>query len=252
MAIHKSNGGGRKNLTFISLVERTNKHMSAAEIEKDPEHKAPGFLYREADTGSYALADKLTGFVVSVKTGTDSYTPAGGQPEVYPIATVRLSDNESVKVRLDQNLGRTVIGLLAANALSHGDGAIDIYVNHIRAGGRIGDGPAFDKDKSFINVKPMGADTTEKFKPIYAGDDGQILVDAEGKPAPLPKADIVRFQGKDRYDWEKINNIAVNTARGLEGFYKDKEASAHNQGAAPAHDDPIDLDAAAAAAAPRA
>jgi len=255
MAITKS-GGERKNLIFITLVERTNKHMSAAEVEKNPELKSAGFLYKD-ENGRQELARQLSGSVISVKAGTDTYAPAGQPSVTYPIATVRLSDGESIKIRLDQQLGRTVIGLLAANALSHGDGPIDIYVSQIRAGERIGDGQPFDKDKSFINVKPMGATTAEKIKPIYAGADGNIMMEGEGDaavPAGLPKAKTVRFQGKDQLDWEEVNNIAVYTAAGLEHFYKQKDARAHNENHAPAGDadaDDIDPSEAAAAAAPR-
>ena len=247
MAITKSNSGERKNLIFISLVERTNKHLSEADIAKNPDLKFAGFLYKN-ENGQQELARQLSGSVVSVKVGTDSY-----QNVEYPIATVRLSDGESIKIRLDQQLGRNVVGLLAANALSHGDQPVDIYVNQVRAGEKIGEGQPFDKDKSFINVKPMGGATGDKFKPIYAGADGQILMDGD-KPAGLPKAKTVRFQGKDQLDWEEVNNIAVYTAKGLEGFYKDKDAQAHNQNDAPAGDhenDSIDPSEAAAAAAPR-
>jgi len=192
---------------------------------------------------------------VSVKVGTDT-TPPSVQPQVtYPIATVRLSDGESVKIRLDQNLGRTVIGLLAANALSHGDGPVDIYVSHVRAGERIGDGQPFDKDKSFISVKPAGAETSAKFSPIYAGEDGQILMDGEGKAAGLPKAKLVRLNGKEQYDFEEVNNIAVYTAAGLQSYYLDKDARAHKAHQGPDDGDQhegIDLGEAAAAAAPRA
>ncbi|OUL98810.1 hypothetical protein [Variovorax sp. JS1663] len=253
MAIVKSNTD-RKSLIFISLVERTNKHLSDAEIAKNPEHKVPGFLYKNPE-GKHELARQLSGSVVSVKVGTDKYEPVGQPAVVYPIATVRLTDGESVKIRLDQQLGRTVIGLLAANALSHGDGPVDIYVSHVRAGDRIGNSEPFDRDRSFISVKPEGAANNTKFGPIYAGEDGQILVDAEGKPAALPKAKTVRFQGQDRLDWEEINNIAVWTAAGLESYYKDKDAQAHTSSQAPddneQHNDGIDLNEAAAAAAPR-
>jgi len=252
MAIVKNNTD-RKPLIFISLVERTNKHLSEAEIAKNPELKFAGFLYKNAE-GQHELARQLTGNVVSVKVGTDSYTAAGAAPVEYPIATVRLTDGESVKVRLDQQLGRNVIGLLAANALSHGDGPIDIYVSQVRAGERIGDGQPFDKDKSFISVKPAGAATSAKFTPIYAGEDGQIMVDGEGKPAGLPKAKTVRFQGKDQLDWEEVNNIAVFTAAGLQSYYMDKDAQAHKANQAPDdgdQHDSIDPSEAAAAAAPR-
>lgn len=252
MAIVKANTN-RQSLIFISLVERTNKHLSAAEIEKNPEFKVPGFLYKN-EQGQHELARQLSGSVVSVKVGTDKYEAPGQPAVVYPIATVRLTDGESVKIRLDQQLGRTVIGLLAANALSHGDGPVDVYVSQIRAGERIGNGEPFDRDRSFISVKPEGADKGEKFTPIYAGEDGQILVDGEGKPAGLPKAKTVRFQGKDQLDWEEINNIAVWTAAGLESYYKDKDAQAHTSNQAPDDHDPqdgIDLNEAAAAAAPR-
>lgn len=252
MAITK-NTADRKNLIFISLVERTNKHLSATEIEKNPDLKFAGFLYKN-EQGQHELARQLTGNVVSVKVGTDSYTAPGQQPVEYPIATVRLTDGESVKVRLDQQLGRTVIGLLAANALSHGDGPIDIYVSQVRAGDKIGDGQPFDRDRSFISVKPAGAATSAKFSPMYAGQDGQIMVDEQGNPAGLPKAKTVRFQGKDQLDWEEINNIAVFTAAGLESFYKEKDGHAHNSSQAPAEGDQqdgIDLNEAAAAAAPR-
>jgi hypothetical protein len=253
MAIVKANTN-RQSLIFISLVERTNKHLSAAEIEKNPEFKVPGFLYKN-EQGQHELARQLSGSVVSVKVGTDKYEPAGQPAVVYPIATVRLTDGESVKIRLDQQLGRTVIGLLAANALSHGDGPVDMYVSHVRAGDRIGNGEPFDRDRSFISVKPEGAANNTKFTPIYAGEDGQILVDGEGKPAGLPKAKTVRFQGQDRLDWEEINNIAVWTAAGLESYYKDKDAQAHTSNQAPEdheqQNDGIDLSEAAAAAAPR-
>ncbi|MBS0452667.1 MAG: hypothetical protein JSS14_15305 [Proteobacteria bacterium] len=253
MAITKTRSFERSNLIFVSLVEKTNKHMAEADIAANPDFRAAGFLYKN-EQGHYDLARQLSGNVVSVKVGTDT-TPPTVQPQVtYPIATVRLSDGESIKIRLDQNLGRTVIGLLAANALSHGDQAIDIYVSQIRAGESIGDGPAFDKDRSFISVKPMGATTAEKFKPIFAGADGQILMEGD-KPAGLPKAKTVRFQGRDQLDWEEINNIAIFTATGLEGFYKDKDTRAHNQSQAPVGDhdnDSIDPNEAAAAAAPRA
>ncbi|KWT69574.1 MULTISPECIES: hypothetical protein [unclassified Variovorax] len=253
MAIVKANTN-RQSLTFISLVERTNKHLSAAEVEKNPELKVPGFLYKNPQ-GQHELARQLSGSVVSVKVGTDKYEPVGQPAVVYPIATVRLTDGESVKIRLDQQLGRTVIGLLAANALSHGDGPVDIYVSHVRAGDRIGNGEPFDRDRSFISVKPEGAANNMKFAPIYAGEDGQILVDGEGKPAGLPKAKTVRFQGQDRLDWEEINNIAVWTAAGLESYYKDKDAQAHTSSQAPddheQQNDGIDLNEAAAAAAPR-
>jgi hypothetical protein len=252
MAIVKTNTD-RKPLIFITLVERTNKHLSAAEVEKNPELKFPGFLYKN-EQGQHELARQLTGNVVSVKVGTDTYAPAGQQPLTYPIATVRLSDGESVKIRLDQQLGRTVIGLLASNALSHGDGPVDIYVSQIRAGERIGDGQPFDRDRSFISVKPAGAPTSDKFAPIYAGEDGQILMEGD-KPAGLPKARVVRFQGKDQYDFEEINNIAVFTAAGLESYYKDKDAQAHASNEAPddhdQHGDGIDPAEAAAAATPR-
>lgn len=251
MAITKTNSGDRKPLIFVSLVERTNKHLSAAEVEKHPDLKFAGFLYKD-ESGKQELARQLSGNVVSVKVGTDSY-----QNVEYPIATVRLSDGESIKIRLDQSLGRTVIGLLAANALQHGDGPIDIYVNQIRAGEKIGEGQPFDKDKSFINVKPMGAETAAKFKPIFAGDDGAILVKEDGTPAPLPMAKTVRFQGKDQLDWEEVNNIAVYTATGLSDFYKDKDKRAHSENDAPADHDSdgdgsIDPSEAAAAATPRA
>lgn len=249
MAITKSNSGERKNLIFVSLVERTNKHLSAAEIEKNPDLMFAGFLYKD-ESGKQDLARQLSGHVVSVKPGTDSY-----QNVEYPIATVRLSDGESIKIRLDQALGRTVIGLLAANALMHGDGPVDIYVNQIRAGEKIGEGQPFDKDKSFINVKPMGAETAQKFKPIFAGADGAILVKEDGTPAPLPMAKTVRFQGKDQLDWEEVNNIAVYTATGLGDFYKEKDKRAHSENDAPADHDvdgSIDPSEAAAAAAPRA
>ncbi|CAN7778701.1 hypothetical protein LJR290_007967 [Variovorax sp. LjRoot290] len=253
MAITK-NTTERKNLIFISLVERTNKHLSAAEVERNPDLKFAGFLYKN-EQGQHELARQLTGNVVSVKVGTDSYTAPGAQPIEYPIATVRLTDGESVKVRLDQQLGRNVIGLLAANALSHGDGPIDIYVSQVRAGEKIGNGEPFDRDKSFISVKPAGAATSAKFSPIYAGEDGQILLDGEGKPAGLPKAKTVRFQGKDQLDWEDINNIAVYTAAGLESYYKDKDTQAHSSSQAPddgdQHSDSIDPAEAAAAATPR-
>lgn len=252
MAIVKSNIE-RKNLIFISLVERTNKHLSAADIEKNPDLKFAGFLYKN-EHGQHELARQLTGNVVSVKVGTDSYTAPGTAPVEYPIATVRLTDGESVKIRLDQQLGRNVIGLLAANALSHGDGPVDIYVSQVRAGERIGDGQPFDRDRAFISVKPAGAATSAKFTPIYAGEDGQILMDGD-KPAGLPKAKTVRFQGKDQLDWEEVNNFAVFTAAGLESYYKDKDAQAHTSNRAPddsdQHGEGIDLNEAAAVAAPR-
>ncbi|WP_298705827.1 hypothetical protein [Variovorax gossypii] len=255
MAITKS-GGERKNLLYMSLVERTNKHMSAAEIEKNPELKSAGFLYKD-ENGAQQLARQISGNVISVKAGTDTYAPAGQAPQTYPIATVRLSDGESVKIRLDQNLGRTVMGLLAANALVHHDGPIDIYVSQVRAGERIGDGQPFDKDKSFISVKPMNGATADKIKPIFAGADGNIIMEGEGDaavPAGLPKAKTVRFQGKDQLDWEEVNQIAVYTAAGLEHHYKAKDARAHSENNAPAGDheaDDIDPSEAAAAAAPR-
>lgn len=255
MAIVKANTN-RQSLTFISLVERTNKHFSAEELAKNPEVKVPGFLYKNPQ-GHHELARQLTGSVVSVKVGTDKYEAPGKPAVEYPIATVRLTDGESVKVRLDQALGRTVIGLLASNALSHGDGPVDIYVSQIRAGERIGDGPVFERDRSFISVKAEGAPNKERFSPIYAGEDGQIMVDGEGKPLGLPKAKVVRFQGKEQLDWEEINNIAVWTAVGLETHYKHKDALAHSSGQAPddhdqqGNDDGIDLAEAAAAAAPR-
>lgn len=256
MAIVKSNTE-RKSLIFITLVERTNKHLSAEEVAKNADFKVPGFLYKNPQ-GQHELARQLTGSVVSVKVGTDKYEAPGKPAVEYPIATVRLTDGESVKVRLDQNLGRTVIGLLAANALSHGDGPVDIYVSQIRAGERIGDGEVFKNDRSFISVKAEGTPNNTKFSPIYAGEDGQIMVDGEGKPLGLPKAKIVRFQGKDQYDWEEINNIAVWTAAGLETHYKHKDTLAHTSNQAPddhdqqgGDDHSIDPAEAAAAAAPR-
>jgi len=253
MAIVKTNTE-RKSLTFMSLVERTNKHLSPAEAAKNPDLKFPGFLYKN-DQGQYELARQLTGSVVSVKVAKDKYEPVGQPAVEYPIATVRLSDGESVKIRLDQQLGRTVIGLLAANAVVHGDGPVDIYVSHVRAGDRIGNGEPFERDRSFISVKLEGAPNNTKYSPIYAGQDGQILVDAEGNPLPLPKAKTVRFQGKDQLDWEEINNIAVFTAAGLESHYKAKDTQAHTSNQAPVdhdqHNDGIDPAEAAAAAAPR-
>lgn len=251
MAITKS-GGERKNLLFMTLVERTNKHLSAAEIEKNPELKFAGFLYKD-ENGVQQLARQISGNVISVKSGTDTYAPPGQAAQTYPIATVRLSDGESVKIRLDQNLGRTVVGLLAANALVHNDGPIDIYVSQVRAGERIGDGQPFDKDKSFISVKPMGGATADKIKPIFAGADGNIIMEGD-VPAGLPKAKTVRFQGKDQLDWEEVNQIAIYTAAGLEHHYKAKDARAHSENNAPAGDhdgDDIDPNEAAAAAAPR-
>lgn len=252
MAITETKAGSGRQFVYFNAVSATAKHLSAEEAAQAGEKKFAGFLYQEGGkNGPYKLARSLTGNIANVRLGEDEY-----EGRKFPVASMRLVDgdnvDEVVKFRLDQGIGRSLIGLIAASELNHGGGTIDVYINQSFAGDKWGNGTIATKDQVFINMKPAGAETSAKFKPVYVDQNGQIVTfkNDKGEDSPLPMAKKVKINGQEQWDFGEQTELAMNNARCLEAHFKTRESEVQNQ--APAHDEGgIDLDEAAAAAAPR-
>lgn len=260
MAIAQQKSGSGRKFVYFSLASGTTKHLSEEDAKKGRAYA--GFLYQEAKGAPHKLARALVGNIVNVRLGEDEYD---GQK--FPIATIRLVDDddtdEIVKFRLDQSLGRGLIGLVASSELDHGGGPVEIYVSQSFKGDKWANGTVAEKDATYISMKPAGAKNEEKYRPVYVDDKGEIVSfkNDKGEDSPLPMATKIMNNGKPVlqngrpiYDFTAQTELAVNNARALEAHFKDKENQAHSQ--APAHDgsgdDMIDPNEAVAASAPRA
>lgn len=250
---NKGNGSGRK-IVYFNLAVATNNHLAAEQAAKNPDYKEAGFMYKDAANGNaQTLVPSLTGHVVRVVVKREFDKFANRDVDV---ASVRLADDDNVdeiiSFKLNNSLGIDLIGKLAASALVHKDPIVDIYASRVQAGEKIGEA-TFNSARSFVNIKPAGAPTTERFRAIFANEQGDIVSfkNEKGEDAPLPPAKKVMFQGKEILDFFEHEQLAGYTARCLEAYYKRVDAPAETETGNENDGDGIDLAEAAQAAAPR-
>jgi len=147
-----------------------------------------------------------------------------------------------IRFPLLSQAGRRMTGLLSA-AVTAKAGTIHLYTNFADTGAHIGD-KVLDKPQAYLNCK-VGDSRGEKLTPLYYGDDGNPLLDEEGKPARLPMGEKIIVSRKEIWDFSKADEVVASTAAALEDAFK-RDTDAHNE--AHAAEDDVDLNEAAGAA----
>jgi hypothetical protein len=147
-----------------------------------------------------------------------------------------------IRFALLSQAGRRMVGLLSA-AVSAKAGAIHLYTNFADTGAQIGD-KVLDKPQAYLNCK-VGDSRGEKLTPLYYGEDGHPLLDADGKPAKLPMGEKHVIARKEVWDFTKADEVVAATAAMLEDAFK-RDTNGHEDGHVA--DEDVDLNEAAGAA----
>jgi hypothetical protein len=190
------------------------------------------------------LTGRVTGFHIAEEPTYDDPT----KKEMISYTSLTDEDNTRVvcRVPLASSSGRTFVGLVNAAVLSKQSAAFATYFFPV--GSKSLDGTPSAKAKSYVNGY-IGDPKGTKLTPTYNDASGKVMMDEKGQPARLPLGVEVRLgAGKTAWVFEEADNIAAHTAAQLlQHFAAEKEQASDN------HDQGVDVnEAAAAAAAPSA
>lgn len=247
MALGKTSGGNTQKSIFVDLKSNANKAGGVGFREttnRTPTNNPEGAKF----TYEYAMHDYVAGRVAGFVAKEE---PTYDDPKVKEfIGYGTFSDPEGgpnivVKFPMASGFGRKLVGLM--NASKQSDQVVYLHTNQADAGTKIGD-KTLEKPAAYINMR-FGDAKGAKVVPVYADENGQPLLDEKGEPVQLAmgvKHDIAK---KIIWDFTAADDMTMNTAIALtEHFSKAAQGDHHTA----AHDDGgIDLNEAAAAAAPR-
>ena len=255
MALGTQQGSGKKNSIFVDLKFNATKGAAGVgfrqTLNKTPiAGAAAGEKQFSYETVTHGFVEgRLAGFVVKEEPTFDDKTVNEfiGYASIADVAQegAEAGPNVVVKFPLAGGAGRRLVGLM--NAVKDGDPVVHIYTNHAEAGTKIGE-KALIKPQAYLNMR-IGDSKGEKIAPVYAGEDGQPLLDDKGAFAQLPMGELLTVNRKSVWDFTKADDVCMNTAAAVADHFV-KAADGHAD--APAGEEGIDLNEAARAAAPQA
>jgi hypothetical protein len=149
-----------------------------------------------------------------------------------------------IRFPMERYHGRRMVGLINA-AVAANDSEVFFRISYTPSGTVLNE-KATDKDLVFLTAR-AGDAKGEKREPVFADSDGNLLLDAGGRPAKLPEPKVVTIGKKEHRDFAASDEIVLMTAVHLVNYF-----AAQRQSAKDAHDDAsIDPHEAAYAAAPQ-
>lgn len=173
------------------------------------------------------------------------------EDQIKYVATLLLKDGETgemvgVNFDMHDSLGGKLIGMLNT-AIREGSVTGDFNLRTFYAAPKTKYNDS-EKGRSSINMR-LNQEGAVDLKPIYLTEGGEVLMDPEkpGQPGMLPMGTVAgRVKGKDIWEFSARNAVITETALAVhEHFKKDAPADNHTE------EGGVDLDEAAAAAAPK-
>lgn len=249
-----TNKGERRPVVFLDLRTKASDpdgvgFRQVLNKTANPDPAGPKWLL---ETAMHQFVEgRITGFKVKEEDDFEDKTIK------HKVGNLRISDTPVngqeagpdviVKFRLDGQHGRKLVGLIA-NALVTNIPAIHIKTNRAEAGETIGT-KVLEKPQAFVTAN-VGDAHGQRIKLPYYIDSATGAVRMNGEAvAELPRGVEMMVNKKKVYDFSAADAWVEETAEVLQSFFSvPAEEHVESDGG----DDNIDLDEAAAAAAPAA
>lgn len=196
---------------------------------------------------THALHDFVSGRIAGFKAREE---PSYDDPDInewvgYLTLMEQGAPNVVVRFPMERMQGRRMVGLING-AMEKTQGDVFLRTTFTPAGTKLGDRTT-DADLAFLTLRVGGSDG-EKLDPVFRNDDGSLMIDANGKPTPLPPPVEFIVNKKKMFDNAEADNIVASTAASLMLHF---EAHRQARKATEGVDADIDLEEAAKAASPR-
>lgn len=190
----------------------------------------------------FLMHNSAYGAIVGFKAKEEEAHPDKGGNEWVGYLT--LSDGTSepnvcIRFPMEMYGGRRMVGLVNA-AIVNKDPQVFLRTSFTPKGTVLG-GRETDKDLAFLTLR-AGDDRGDKREPVYCGEDGSLLVDAEGKPLPLPPTAYVMVGKKEIPDSSAADTVVLATALAImQHFQAQRDARRQTEGR-PGSDEGLELD----------
>jgi hypothetical protein len=197
---------------------------------------------------TYAMHDFVSGRIAGFKAKEE---PSYDDHEIkewvgYLTLMEQGAPNVVVRFPMERMQGRRMVGLING-ALEKTQSDVFLRITFTPANTKLGDRTT-DTDLVFLTLR-VGGPEGEKLDPLFRKEDGSLMIEANGKPTPLPAPVEVMINKKIVLNNEVADNIVANTAFALMTHF---EAVRQTRKPSDGSDDSIDADEAArAAASPR-